>query len=230
MRLQDLNWMDVERYLENDDRILLITGATEQHAYLSLMTDILIPSRIALAAVEHEPVLVAPALHFGISEEFADFPGTITLSKTTFDAVLSAIVESLLRQGFRRFFVLNGHGGNQMPARLQDLQLDREIRIVWYDWWRSGIVADFAAQHHLEVDHANWGENFPFNRVSESPKGTKQPVNLALIDGGAYPRDVLGDGNFGGPYQVDDSLMMALFELVVADVVARLRELDAADA
>ena len=48
MRFQDLNWMDVERYLETDNRIMLITGATEQHAYLSLLTDI----RISLAANE----------------------------------------------------------------------------------------------------------------------------------------------------------------------------------
>lgn len=54
MRFQDLNWMDVERYLEHDNRVILITGATEQHAYLSLLTDILIPSRMALAAAEQE--------------------------------------------------------------------------------------------------------------------------------------------------------------------------------
>lgn len=77
MRLQDLNWMDVERYLQNDCRIILITGATEQHAYLSLATDILIPSRIALAVVEREPVLVAPPFNFGVSEHFADFPARL---------------------------------------------------------------------------------------------------------------------------------------------------------
>ena len=70
MRLQDLNWMDVEQYLERDNRIILITGATEQHAYLSLMTDILIPSRIALAVAEQEGVLVAPPLNFGRQRAF----------------------------------------------------------------------------------------------------------------------------------------------------------------
>jgi hypothetical protein len=30
MRLQDLNWMDVEKYLKQDDRLLL--GVCEQHA------------------------------------------------------------------------------------------------------------------------------------------------------------------------------------------------------
>ena len=31
MRIEELNWMDVERYLESDDRLILILGATEQH-------------------------------------------------------------------------------------------------------------------------------------------------------------------------------------------------------
>ncbi|MCK6577002.1 MAG: creatininase family protein [Anaerolineae bacterium] len=224
MRLQDLNWMDVERYLEGDDRIILITGATEQHAYLSLLTDILIPSRIALAAGEREPVLIAPALNFGISESFVDFPGTITVSKATFDAILSEIVESLMHQGFRRFFILNGHGGNQQPARLTDLQMDGEIWVDWYDWWHGEAAHQFCDHAGLEIDHANWGENFPFNRVAVSPETLKAPVNLALIEGSS-PRDILGDGNFGGLYQVDDALMMALFDKIVEEVVERLRRL-----
>lgn len=223
MRLQDLNWMDVERYLRQDDRIILITGATEQHAYLSLTTDVLIPARLALAAAEREKVLIAPPLNFGVSGEFVDFPGTITLSPAVFDLVLSEVVEALMHQGFRSFFILNGHGGNRQPARLTDLHMDGEIRVVWYDWWQRDVIQEFAEQHGLQIDHANWGENFLFTRVAESPSEAKPPVNLALIDTGENPRDVLGDGNYGGAYQVDDRIMMAMFDLAVEDVVERLR-------
>lgn len=229
MRLQDLNWMDVERYLATDDRIILVTGATEQHAYLSLLTDILIPARLAEAAVLAEPVLIAPPLNFGISDEFIDFPGTISLSRAAFDLILTEIVESLMQHGFRRFFVLNGHGGNQQPAHLLDLHMDGEITLVWYDWWNSDVVKAFEEETGLRLDHANWGENFPFNRVAEMPTGSKTPINLARLYDGASTREILGDGNYGGPYQADDSLMMALFDRVVADVVARVRGLRAND-
>lgn len=216
MRLRDLNWMDVEGYLERDNRIILITGATEQHAYLSLMTDILIPERIADAVSERTGVLVAPPLNFGVSQIFTEFPGTISLSRNTFEYVLLEIVESLFHHGFRRFFVLNGHGGNKIPARLQEFQMDGVLRFVWYDWWRSDAVQRFESEVNLRLDHANWGENFPFNRVAESPKGEKPLVNLEAFEERYYSaRQILGDGSFGGLYQVDDALMYTLFDRVV---------------
>ena len=33
MRIEDLNWMDVEKYLKQDDRLILVIGACEQHGY-----------------------------------------------------------------------------------------------------------------------------------------------------------------------------------------------------
>ena len=225
MRLQDLNWMDVERYLQRDNRIILVTGATEQHAYLSLVTDVLVPSRIALAVAESEGVLVAPPLNFGISAMFTEFPGTISLSRHTFDAVLSEIVEGLMHQGFERFLIVNGHGGNKLPRRINDLHIEGIVRVIWYDWRREFAVRHFEDAHDLRLDHANWSENFPFTRVGEMPAGSKQPINLELLDEGQAVREVLGDGSYGGPYQVEEALMQELFNQVVAEVVQRVRDL-----
>ena len=218
MRLEDLNWMDVEQYLQQDDRIILVTGATEQHGYLSLLTDILIPSRLALAVAEREPVLVAPPLNFGHSNLFITFPGTISISRETFNIILTEIVQSLLGQGFAGFFILNGHGGNNMPPQLEDIRLDGHARVTWYDWWRSPAVQAFEATHGLKLDHANWGENFPFNRVGPVPEDEKPLVNLGYLEAGQPVRAVLGDGSFGGPYQVDDALIERLFNQVVDEI------------
>jgi creatinine amidohydrolase len=224
MRLEDLNWMDVERYLEQDDRIILVTGATEQHAYLSLLTDILIPSKIAQAAAEQERVLIAPPFNFGYSRYFASYPGTISITQHTFDLVLLEMVETLLHQGFRRFFILNGHGGNQLPAMLSDFGVDDEIQVVWHNWWKGLAVRDFEARHPLRMGHANWGENFPFNRVAESPAEEKAPVYYSNeYDDPQIAREQLGDGSYGGAYQADDALMQELFDAAVAEVVGLLR-------
>ncbi len=225
MRLQDLNWMDVERYLETDNRIILLTGSTEQHAYLSLMTDVLIPQHLADAITKRENVLVAPPLTFGVSRMFFEFPGTISFSRHTFDYALLEIVESLLHQGFRRFFILNGHSGNSLPDRLQDFLTEDVIRVMWYDWWRGDAARAVAAHHGLAIDHANWGENFRFNRVADSPSEIKLPVNTGLLEAGHSTREVLGDGSFGGPYQVSDDIMNLMFDSVVEEAVGLLRTL-----
>jgi len=226
MRLQDMNWMDVERYLESDDRIIIITGATEQHAYLSLLTDILIPEKIADAVAGREKILIAPPLNFGYSRYFAAFPGTISLTQSTFEIVLLEIFECLLHQGFRRFLFLNGHGGNLVPVRLMDFMEDDEITIVWYNWWREKAVHEFSAEHNIRLNHANWGENFPFNRLVASPEGVKDWVDRLEDDNDIHNiRALLGDGSFGGPYQVDDALMNELFDRVVDEVAGIVKDM-----
>ena len=112
MFLEAMTWMDVERYLACDDRIVVITGACEQHGYVSLLSDILAPMAIAKAAIEQEPVLVAPPLPFGISPYFTAYPGTISLRVETFASVVRELLTGLTAQGFRRILVSNGHGGN----------------------------------------------------------------------------------------------------------------------
>ena len=92
MFLEAMTWMDVERYLVRDDRIVVITGACEQHGYVSLLSDILAPMAIVKAAIKHEPVLVAPPLPFGISPYFTAYPGTISLRVETFAAVVRELL------------------------------------------------------------------------------------------------------------------------------------------
>jgi creatinine amidohydrolase len=223
MRLQELNWMDVDNYLKTDDRVILVTGATEQHAYLSLMTDVLIAARLADAVAEREKVLVAPPVNFGVSYMFGEFPGTITLSQSTFERVVLEIFESLFHQGFHKFFVMNGHGGNVQPRRLDDFAAGGTSEFVWYDWWKSDAATTVASKHNLSINHANWGENFPFVRVGDSPQGEKTPVDTDQLTERFTAREVLGDGNFGGLYQVDDAIMNEMFDAVVADAATKVR-------
>ncbi|MGB9429868.1 MAG: creatininase family protein, partial [Gammaproteobacteria bacterium] len=39
MKIQNMNWMQVEDYLKKDNRAVLPIGSTEQHAQLSLCVD-----------------------------------------------------------------------------------------------------------------------------------------------------------------------------------------------
>ena len=116
MRICDCNWMQVEAYLRADDRIVLPLGSVEQHAQLSLCVDQVLPERVAVEAAEPLGVPVLPALPYGLTSYFAAFPGSPSLTETTYRAVIRDLLLSLHGQGFRRFLIVNGHGDNN-PGR-----------------------------------------------------------------------------------------------------------------
>ncbi len=226
MRLDELNWMDVEAYLQQDDRLMLVVGACEQHAYLSLLTDTKIPLALADAASQQTGVLVAPPLNFGVSPYFLAYPGTISLRAETLMAVLEDMVRSVYGQGFRRLLVLNGHGGNR-GARgrlLELLNVLPDLQIKWYDWWLSHSVEEIALRYEIKPSHANWLEAFPFTRVGDLPKDHKNPpyVPSDLLSA-TETRRVYGDGSFGGPYQASPEIMDALFTAALQDVLQHLK-------
>ncbi len=228
MRLEDLNWMDVEKYLQHEDRLMLIFGAAEQHVYLSLLTDIKIPLALADSASQATGVLVAPPLNFGVSPYFLSYPGTISLRVSTLIAAAEDIVRSAYGHGFRRILIINGHGGNS-PARNHLHEVNNslpDLKLNWYDWWLSHSVEAVAVKHNIKPSHANWLEAFPFTIVGEMPKEDKTPprVPSAIMDA-KTAREVYGDGSFGGPYRADDSIMHELFAAALEDVL-KLLEFD----
>jgi creatinine amidohydrolase len=225
MRFEDLNWFDVEQYLQSDDRLMLVLGSCEQHAYLSLLTDVKIPLALADAASQETGVLVAPPLNFGSCAYFLAYPGTLSLSVSTLLDVVEDLVRSAYRHGFRKILILNGHGGND-PARsrLYETVTDLpDLRLAWYSWWQSHSLEAVARKHGLKPGHANWMEAFPFTRVAELPETEKAPPHVPGLMGAEEARRVYGDGSFGGLYSVDPAVMDELFRAALEDMLVLLR-------
>ena len=226
MRFEELNWMDIESYLEKDDRLMIVLGATEQHAYLSLLTDIKIPLSLADAASQQSGVLVAPPLNFGSSPYFLKYPGTISFRLSTLMDATEDIIRSVYGQGFRRILVLNGHGGNAgVQARLSELANELpDLRLNWYSWWLSHGIEAVALKSGLKPAHANWLEAFPFTIVSEMPDAPKAPpyVPRAVLSA-EETREIYGDGSFGGHYQTDVKMMSEIFAIAVGDILEMLK-------
>ena len=79
-----------------------------------------------------------------------------------------------------------------------------------------------ARQHELKPTHASWLEAFPFTRVADLPSGEKTPPQIPGLMGAEQSRQVYGDGNFGGPYAVDDAIMQEIFAVALADILVLL--------
>ena len=88
--------MQLEEYLEQDDRVVLPLGSTEQHAYLSLETDNILAERVSVEAAQPLGVPVFPVLPYGLTATFAAvYPGSPTLRLETYAALLRELLDSL---------------------------------------------------------------------------------------------------------------------------------------
>jgi creatinine amidohydrolase len=226
MHFENHNWMDVEAYLINDDRVMLVLGACEQHGYLSLLTDVKIPMALADEAARQSGVLVAPPLNFGCSPYFLDYPGTISLKLRTYLDVVEDILRSLYGAGFRRVLILNGHGGNT-PVKTHLVELVDQLaglQLRWYAWWTTTTVAEVAKEYQLDTEHGSWMEAFDFTTVTELPEEIKPLTDTGeTILGKAATRHTYGDGAFGGAYKADPAIMQEMFEACLGDVLDLLR-------
>lgn len=224
MRLAELNWMEIEAYLKNENRLILVLGSTEQHGYLSVGADVKIPLSLADAVSQQTGVVVAPPLSFGNSPYFLAYPGTISLRVETLINVVEDIVRSLYGQGFKRILILNGHGGNR-PAENHLFELTNELKdlkMAWYSWWLSPAIIDYSQSQGLKMDHANWSEAFSFVRSTALPDTEKQPLSTNRILNAAQTREYYGDGVFGGKYQVDESIMSDVFSIALKETMRLL--------
>lgn len=144
------------RAASNDALLILPVAAVEQHGpHLPAGTDWMIVEHVArtaaAAAARHAPIIVAPALPFGSSDHHLPFGGTMSFGTTVYYQALVDLITSLHVSGFRRIFMLNGHGGNheliQLAAR--DMALRHPLRIGAASYWdlaRERLIA--LGAHH----------------------------------------------------------------------------------
>lgn len=141
MKLQTATSQEVEDYLKSCTGIVLPTGSLEQHGPIGLIgTDAICVETIAQSAAEQSNMLVAPVLNYAPAQFNLGFYGTISLSAETFAKVFTEITTSLMRGGFGRIYVLNGHGANLAPLKsaVHDLYLkydDESPRVKIRNWW-----------------------------------------------------------------------------------------------
>ena len=171
---------------------------------------------MSVEAAEPLEVPVLPALAYGVAPYFAAFPGSPSLGRETYVAVLRELVASLRAQGFRRVLAVNGHGGNSFAAD--------EVDVAWHDWWRGPRVWEVVRGIDPVGTHASWMESFPWTQLAGVvvPEEAKPEVALPLPDDPAAVRGVLGDGSWGGLYVRSDEEMQRMWDAGVAEVRAAI--------
>jgi creatinine amidohydrolase len=228
MNIRDMNWMQVEAYLQADDRCVLPLGSTEQHGYLSLCVDQVLAERVAQEAAAPLGVPVFPALPYGLAPYFQAYPGSMTLRVDTYVRVVRELLDGIRRAGFRRVLIVNGHGGNQPAAALAiEYGMDHpEMRLKFHNWWSAPRTMAEVRAIDTHASHASWMENFPWTRLAGvvMPTETKPELDMELLRvlPPAEVRAYVGDGNYGGAYERPDADVLRIWSIAVEETRALL--------
>ena len=230
MKISEMNWRQVEDYLQKDNRAVLPLGSTEQHGGLSLSVDSILSEKIALDAAEALGIPVFPVLSYGLTPYFLGYPGSVSLRVETYVRMVRDILDCMKRQGFRRILLVNGHGGNQPAANLaiEWMADNPDVAVKFHNWWNAPRT--FARVQEIDpvASHASWMENFPWTRLPGvvQPAQQKPMADLARLRvmGPEAVRAYLGDGNYGGYYERPDDEMLSIWQVAVAETRQLLEE------
>lgn len=114
MKLAELSWPEVEK-LDRDIVVVFPVAALEQHSrHLPFFTDSILCDGVAsrLEAALPKEILLLPVQWLGASAHHLGMAGSLTAEPDTYMNMLCEPLRCLLRHGFRRIFIINGHGGN----------------------------------------------------------------------------------------------------------------------
>jgi creatinine amidohydrolase len=153
MLLEEMTWQDVANVIEAGRRTVVVAvGAVEQHGpHLPLLVDASRGDRLAVEVARRlGSAVVAPTIRVGCSEHHMAFAGTLTLRRSTLEAICLDYAVSLARHGFERVCFVPSHGGNFGPLAdmLDDLRaaVAPECRVDAYtdlvgfvDFWVAGV-------------------------------------------------------------------------------------------
>jgi len=242
VQLFEMTWPKVEA-LPKTTPVVVPVAALEQHGrHMPVFTDSLLLGEVVRRAAEtmKDKVLFVPLMWLGNSHHHMDFPGTLSASPRLYLDLLINLMENLICHGFQRFVLLNGHGGNIVPAQQATFELRQKYRqrndllIVSATYWglggephkvdpnikqqRMGHACEWETSMVLRIAPHLVGD---LSRVEPVDFGTGfEPAQRAWIT-----KDRTVPGHIGDPRFATAEKGETLFRVFSADVVALLERM-----
>ncbi|GGP63155.1 creatininase family protein [Saccharothrix coeruleofusca] len=202
-RWNHLTAPELRALAERDAVVLLPVGSTEQHGeHLPTGVDDFLAAEVCLraAAMAPVPVVVAPSVWCGLAEHHMAFGGTLTLSLPTLHALLRDLCRSVLRAGFGRVLIVNGHGGNvtALNALVNELTAELGAPLAVTSYFTAGkAVIERTLQTQDQLMHACEGETsmalaaFPgLVRAEKVPAAVGPTISLQSEDSAPVHRSI----------------------------------------
>jgi len=179
MLLQNARWPDLK---DLANRIFVLPlGSLEQHGpHLPVFTDSLIISQVAarIEALRSETIALLPTQWLGHSPHHRRF-GSVSLDLIPYVEMICGVCRSLIGIGARKIFLLNGHGGNDIPCKAAQRELKSEFEempdlyIVYATYW------NLAASKFAEIRSSPVGG---MGHACEMETSVLLAINPELVD------------------------------------------------
>ena len=246
MKLTDLSWPQIKE-LSRDTPVVFPIAALEQHGrHLPLFTDSMLLGEIINRVMPRleSRVLFAPSLWLGNSDHHLDFPGTLSFPPRAYLDTLCGVMDNFLHHGFRRLVFVNGHGGNDVPARQAIFETRQKHRsrddllLLLATYWSLGgrpYEVDSSLVQR-QMGHACEWETSMLRRIAPKLVGNYTAVEpVAQTDAfapagrGWVTGDRTREGHIGSPHLASAEKGEVLFRVFADDVAALLERVVAWD-
>ncbi len=246
MLLADLTWPDVAA-LSKDTPIVFPVAALEQHGrHMPLFTDSLLMGEIARRAEAQlgQRALFAPLQWLGNSHHHLDFVGTLSAEPRVYLDLLCGLLENFIVHGFKRLFILNGHGGNDVPGKQAVFEVRQRHRersdllLLFASYWVLGAqprIEQPALTQKRLLHACEWETSMVLHLAPHLVKDHRHVAAVPFGNpfepasrGWTMP-DLSEPGHCGDPREASAEKGAALFEMFTRDTVAMIERVIAWD-
>lgn len=224
-------------------KAILAIGSCEAHGYhLAEGTDTLVSYMLSCKIAEHfDDMVVLPPVTVGYSAHYDDFPLSLTLQYDTVTQVIYDILDSCLRNGLERIFIMNGHDGNIAPIEIACRKIKEKYRnakmAALPQWWVTAgeVLPSDTFEVWNGLGHAGEGESsiayylFPQWNQPEYAKGFVPDRLPEHVDVKWDFSELTSTGATGDPTKAtpEKGKMMAdAIETVCVKAIAQLDQMD----
>lgn len=150
----------IRNHIDTNGIAILPIGACEQHGYhLPLGTDSILAENLSKEISKITGAAIFPTIEFGYSWVWKDLPGTITYSQQLFHDVLIETVRSLIRMGYKKILIVNGHDSNKMAIKYAIREIselnDAKVLNIFYPGLMEFYTEVFESKTWFGMFHAD---------------------------------------------------------------------------
>lgn len=238
MLVAEASWDLVHAFLTRGAVALLPVGAAskEHGRHLPMNADWLLAEALARRVAASKPVAVWPTLNYGHYPAFTDYPGSISLTSATFEAVVAEIAGGIFSSGAGALLLVNTGISTIAPFEAVRDKLSAGPRLAIAHVWQGSRYRQVAARVQREPRGGHAGELETSILMALAPqqvdlRRARPWVPETLATPGALSRTDAAnpryspDGIFGDPRSATAETGAQLLAAMQADVEAMIAAL-----